>query len=94
MTFEERMQMKDKLEDELCAEPEIQVGDTIVVPKFGIKAKIGKLYYAFRCVEWHTEKETYVKCYDVEFVDDRGNYRHWKSYFDGGYVEYSRPEGR
>lgn len=88
MTFEERMKIKNKLEAELNAEPEIQVGDTVVLHDGFTKATIVKLYYAFRCVEWHTEKETYVKCYDVEFVDDRGNYRHWKSYFDGGYIEY------
>ena len=90
MTFEEQMEIKYKLEEELNAEPEIQIGDTVVLHDGWTKATIGKLYYSFRCVEWHTEKKEYVKYYDVEFVDTKGNYRHWKSYFDGGYIEYAK----
>lgn len=90
MTFEEQMKIKYKLEEELNAEPEVKVGDIIVVPKFRIKAKIEKLYYSFRCIEWHNEKEEYVKLYDIDFVDTNGIYRHWKSYFDGGYIEYAK----
>ena len=88
MTYEEERKMKDELEAELNAEPEIQPGDVVVVPKFGIRATIDKLYYSFRCVEWHTERKEFVKYYDIEFVDTKGNYRHWKSYFDGGYIQY------
>ena len=88
MTYEEEMELREKLEAELNAEPLIQPGDIVVVPKFGIRATIDKLYYSFRCVEWHTEKKKYVKYYDIEFVDTKGNYRHWKSYFDGGYIQY------
>jgi hypothetical protein len=88
MTFEEEIQIRNKLETELNSEPEISIGDTVVVPKFGIKVTIAKLYYSFRCVEWHHEKKEFVKYYDVEFVDTNGNYRHWKSYFDGGYITY------
>lgn len=88
MTYEEERKMRDELEAELNAEPEIQPGDVVVVPKFGIRATIDKLHYSFRCVEWHTERKEFVKYYDVEFVDTKGNYRHWKSYFDGGYIQY------
>lgn len=85
----EKQVEKDRLEEELETEPTIQPGDTVVIPERRIKATIDKLYYAFRCVEWHKEKQCYVKHYDVEFVDTKGNYRHWKSYFDGGYIEYA-----
>ena len=88
MTYEEERKMRDELEAELNAEPEIQPGDIVVVQKFGIRATIDKLYYSFRCVEWHTERKEFVKYYDIEFVDTKGNYRHWKSYFDGGYIQY------
>lgn len=88
MTYKEERKMRDELEVELNAEPEIQPGDVVVVPKFGIRATIDKLYYSFRCVEWHTERKEFVKYYDIEFVDTKGNYRHWKSYFDGGYIQY------
>ena len=88
MTYEEERKIRDELEAELNAEPEISVGDIVVVPKFGIHATIDKLYDSFRCVEWHTERKEFVKYYDVEFVDTKGNYRHWKSYFDGGYIQY------
>ena len=89
MTFEEEMDLKHKLERELYLEPKVQIGDTIIVPKLGIIATIEKLYYSFRCIEWHNEKQEYVKLYDVEFVDTKGNYRHWKSYFDGGYIKFA-----
>ena len=92
MTFEERMKIKHELEEELNAEPEIKPGDTIVIPRLFIRAKIEKIYYSFKCVEWHTEKEKYVKLYDVEFVDTKGIYRHWKSYFDGGYIEFANAQ--
>lgn len=88
MTFKEEMQTRNKLETELNSEPEISIGDVVVVPKFGIRATIAELYYSFRCVEWHHEKKEFVKLYDVEFKDTNGKYRHWKSYFDGGHIEY------
>lgn len=86
MTLEERIKMKRKLEKELNSEPEISIGDTIVCR--GIHATIAKLYYTFRSVELNLETDEYAKCYDVEFVDTNGNYRHWKSYFDGGHIIY------
>lgn len=79
---------KRKLEMELNSEPEISIGDTIIVPKFGIHATIAHIYYADRCVEWHDQKNEFVKYYDVEFKDTKGDYHHWKSYFDGGHIEY------
>lgn len=80
------MQFRNKLETELNSEPEISVGDTIICK--GVRATIAELYYSFRCVEWHHEKKEFVKLYDVEFKDTNGKYRHWKSYFDGGHIEY------
>lgn len=77
-----------KLETELATEPEISVGDTIICK--GIRATIAKLYYSFRCVEWHDERKEYVKYYDVEFKDTNDCHRHWKSYFDGGEIEYRK----
>ena len=88
MTFEEEMQIRNSLEAELNNEPPISVGDTIICK--GIHATIAKLYYSFRCVEWHNERKEFIKHYDVEFVDTNGNYRHWKSYFDGGYIKYRK----
>ena len=88
MTYEEERKMRDELEAELNAEPEIQPGDVVVLNDGWTKATIDKLYYSFRCVEWHTERKEFVKYYDIEFVDTKGNYRHWKSYFDGGYIQY------
>ena len=90
MTFTEEMEIRNKLEMELNNEPPISIGDTIVVPKFGISATIDKIYYTVRCIEWHNERKEFVKHYDVEFVDTNGNYRHWKSYFDGGYIKYRK----
>lgn len=88
MTTEDIFLAKGQLEKELESEPVIMPGDTVVVPKFGIKAVIEKVYYAFRCVEWHNERGEFIKHYDVEFIDTNGNYRHWKSYFDGGHIIY------
>lgn len=88
MTYKEERKMRDELEVELNAEPEIQPGDVVVLNDGLTKAIIDKLYYSFRCVEWHTERKEFVKYYDIEFVDTKGNYRHWKSYFDGGYIQY------
>ena len=80
------MAFREELETELNNEPEISIGDTIICK--GIHSTIAKLYYSFRCVEWHHEKKEFVKYYDVEFEDTNGIYRHWKSYFDGGCIKY------
>lgn len=77
---------KYKLQEELNSEPEISIGDTIICK--GIRATIAELYYADRCVEWNDEKNSFVKYYDVEFKDTNGIHRRWKSYFDGGHIEY------
>lgn len=66
-------------------EKPIEVGDTIVAQ--GIRATIECLYYFDRYVEEKNGK--YEIFYDVEFKDTKGIHRHWKSYFDGGYVEFT-----
>lgn len=49
-----------------------KIGDIIKVGR--ITAVIAKLYYS----------DFYRGDWDVEFEDTDGNYRHWKSCFDGG----------
>lgn len=49
-----------------------KIGDTINVGR--TTAVIAKLYYT----------DYYEGNWDVEFEDTQGNYRHWKSCFDGG----------
>lgn len=57
---------------------DIEVGDTILYK--GEKIKVVKILtqdsYIFSGEEIH----------DVEFFDDKGNYRHWKSNIDGGHL--------
>ena len=77
---------KYKLQEELNSEPKISAGDVVVCK--GIRATIAQIFYADRCIEWHNEKEEFVKYYDVEFKDTNGVHRRWKSYFDGGHIEY------
>ena len=74
-----------KLQKKMMAEKKIEVGDTIVAKR--IRAKIAELLYFDRYVE--EKNGTYGIFYDVEFIDTNGNYRHWKSYFDGGHVEFT-----
>ena len=54
----------------------LKVGDKIYCR--GIVVKISEIIYQDVCAH---EGEM-----DVEFVDSNGKYRHWKQYFDGGYV--------
>lgn len=48
-----------------------EVGDVVACK--GIRAEIAKIFYQ-ECYEG----------WDIEFIDTKGVYRHWKQYFDGG----------
>jgi len=50
------------------------VGD--IITAYGHYYTVGKIIY----------QDCYMGNYDVEFLDDRGNYHHWKSKFDGGRI--------
>lgn len=74
-----------ELREKMMLEKKISVGDSIIA--MGIRAKIKELFYSDRYVEMKDGK--YQIFYDVEFIDTNGIYRHWKSYFDGGHVEFA-----
>lgn len=57
-----------------------RVGDKISAK--GITCTIGEIFFNDRYVE--KKDGEYVVFYDIEFKDTNNNYRHWKSYFDGG----------
>ncbi len=76
----------NKLQEKMRKEKKISVGDTIIA--MGIKAKVKEIYYSDRYVEEKNGK--YNIFYDVEFKDTNGVYRHWKSYFDGGHIEFKK----
>ena len=38
------------------------------------------------CIDRILYQEIYTDYADIEFIDDKGNYRHYKSSFDGGYI--------
>ena len=46
---------------------------------------ITALGYTFEVAEI-IYQDCYKGNYDVEFLDPRGNYHHWKSEFDGGHI--------
>ena len=50
------------------------IGDSITA--FGHTFEVAKIIY----------QDCYKGYYDVEFLDPRGGYHHWKSEFDGGYI--------
>ena len=50
------------------------VGD--IITALGHSYTVGKIIY----------QDYYQGNYDVEFLDDRGGYHHWKSEFDGGRI--------
>lgn len=50
----------------------------------GIKAKIAAIHYQ----DFSPSDRNDGTCdWDIEFMDTEGNYRHWKSYFDGGSIK-------
>ena len=53
----------------------LKAGDVIIVR--GLACQIKKVL----------SQDFYKGAWDIEFVDDNGWYRHWKSDFDGGKVE-------
>lgn len=52
---------------------QIRTGDKIHC--MGVTAEVARILYQERYGTW-----------DVEFIDTQGNYRHWKQYFDGGFI--------
>ena len=54
----------------------IREGDKIVC--MGMWVVVGEIIYQN---EYAHEGER-----DLEFIDSKGQYRHWKQHFDGGYV--------
>lgn len=67
-------------------ERELQVGDSITSK--GVKATIKEIISQ----DSHIPKgDSFVNAYiDIEFIDDKGNYRNWKSELDGGTIEYKK----
>lgn len=71
-----------ELKDEMLKVRKAQKGDQINCQ--GLTCTIDEIYYSDRYVE---EKDgDYHIFYDIEFIDTRGEYRHWKSMFDGGHL--------
>ena len=77
--------------DEIRSMEQPKVGDTVTA--YGIQSTIETIYHS----EVYTEtghsmfkeskdENTYYIFYDIEFKDTKGNYKHWKSSFDGGYL--------
>ena len=52
----------------------VRIGDSITA--LGHTFEVAQIIY----------QDCYNGNYDVEFLDPRGGYHHWKSEFDGGYV--------
>lgn len=73
MTYDEAM-------EKMLADREAKVGDRIRC--MNIECTIGKIFYNDRYVS--KKDGVYEVFYDIEFLDTNNNYRHWKSYFDGG----------
>ena len=67
---------------------ELLPGDRIIVGS--IRARVGYIIYqdAYPGYSLRGESEATNGSYDIEFIDQYGNYRHWKSEMDGGRVEY------
>lgn len=67
---------------------ELLPGDRIIVGS--IKAKVGYIVFqdAYPGYSLRGESEATNGSYDIDFIDQYGNYRHWKSEMDGGRVEY------
>lgn len=67
---------------------ELLPGDCIIVGS--IRAKVGYIISqdAYPGYSLQGESEATNGSYDIEFIDQYGNYRHWKSEMDGGRVEY------
>lgn len=53
--------------------------------KVEIGDKITALGYTFEVAQIMYQ-DYYQGCWDVEFLDPRGGYHHWKSIYDGGHV--------
>ncbi len=52
----------------------VRIGDSITA--LGHTFEVAKIIY----------QDCFNGNYDVEFLDDRGGYHHWKSEFDGGRI--------
>ena len=52
----------------------VYVGDSITA--LGFTFEVGEIIY----------QDYFKGNYDVEFLDPRGGYHHWKSEFDGGHI--------
>ena len=74
-----------EMQDQMNALPKPMPGDVIICQ--GIKATIKNILYYDRYVQMN-EAEEFGIYYDIEFIDTNGKYRHWKSYFDGGKIEF------
>ena len=82
MSYTEQMKMLQEAKD-------AKVGDKISCK--GITCTIGEIFYYDKYVETghpmfkeSKDEDTYYVFYDIEFKDSNGNYRHWKSSYDGG----------
>lgn len=73
LRYEQRMEMLKSAKD-------AKVGDKIKCQ--GITCTIGEIFYYDKFVEELDGVEKVF--YDIEFRDTNGNYRSWKSIFDGG----------
>ena len=75
LDYEEQLKM-------LQTSKKVQVGTKINCQ--GITSVVKEIYYTDRYVE--PKGDDWGVFYDVEYRDTNGYYRHWKSYFDGGYI--------
>lgn len=71
----------------------VKVGDKVTAR--GLTTTIAEIYYCDVYAESGNamfkeakDENKYYIFYDIEFRDSNGNYRHWKSSFDGGVLEH------
>lgn len=66
-----------------CYKRKLVSGDTIV--SMGVSVVIREVLSQDLYNDEYDDSRSYV---DIEFLDSKGMYRHWKSSLDGGYVRY------
>ena len=65
----------------------IEISKGAVIKALGIKAVVEKIL--FQHIDVGNERQIRDMA-DVEFIDDKGNYRHWQSWSDGGTLTFNK----